>query len=265
MPELAEVVRVAAADGVRVLLVARERRVDNLVVCFYRTTNPATNFSGYEGTERRCTKAEVPTAALAMLGGESGAAVDSTTELIVCTHGRRDICCGSLGMSLYQSAADAAPPGVRVWRSSHQGGHRYAATALVLPEGTAWAHLDLDSAMAIVRRTRSVLELIAHYRGCVGIDEPRVQALEAIAFAEIGWPWLAHARRGSVGAASLVQLDGVSATSEALRWLGVVRSIERLGPACGEPLGDASERYDEWVVQSYRRCRANPGMTGATT
>ena len=50
-----------------------------------------------------------------------------------------DRCCGSLGTALAQELlADPLQLGddVRVWRTSHTGGHRFAPTALVLPQGT---------------------------------------------------------------------------------------------------------------------------------
>ena len=48
--------------------------------------------------------------------------------LLVCTHGGRDRCCGSDGTRLFQALFP--PPGVRVWRTSHTAGHRFAPTAI---------------------------------------------------------------------------------------------------------------------------------------
>src|SRR5690606_16306501 len=67
---------------------------------------------------------------------------EAERHVLVCTHGRRDACCGALGTRL-STALPGLGPEVRVWRTSHTGGHRFAPTALVLPEGTAWAYLDL--------------------------------------------------------------------------------------------------------------------------
>src|SRR5690606_19672644 len=69
-------------------------------------------------------------------------------HVLVCTHGRRDACCGTLGTRV-SLALPGLGGGVRVWRTSHTGGHRFAPTALLLPEGTAWAYLDPERLTAI--------------------------------------------------------------------------------------------------------------------
>ena len=53
--------------------------------------------------------------------------------VLVCTHGSRDRCCGKLGGAIYARAHKQAPR--NVWQASHLGGHRFAPTLLVLPQG----------------------------------------------------------------------------------------------------------------------------------
>ncbi|MFC0437947.1 sucrase ferredoxin [Kutzneria buriramensis] len=53
--------------------------------------------------------------------------------LLVCTNGRRDVCCAVQGRPLAGSLA-AANPG-RVWEATHTGGHRFAPTTVLLPTG----------------------------------------------------------------------------------------------------------------------------------
>jgi hypothetical protein len=60
--------------------------------------------------------------------------------LLVCTNGRRDVCCAIRGRPVALEAA-ARVPG-RVWESSHTGGHRFAPTGVLLPHGAALARLD---------------------------------------------------------------------------------------------------------------------------
>jgi hypothetical protein len=60
--------------------------------------------------------------------------------LLVCTNGRRDVCCALRGRPVALDAASLAPG--RVWESSHTGGHRFAPTAVLLPQGVALARLD---------------------------------------------------------------------------------------------------------------------------
>ena len=66
--------------------------------------------------------------------------------LLVCTHGRRDRCCALDGRALAAALAAAEEP--HVWECSHLGGHRFAPTALVLPTGYLYGHLDPASAVA---------------------------------------------------------------------------------------------------------------------
>ncbi|MEV6608111.1 sucrase ferredoxin [Kutzneria sp. NPDC051319] len=61
-----------------------------------------------------------------------GSRVDESV-LLVCTNGRRDVCCAVEGRPLAGALA-AANPG-RVWETTHTGGHRFAPTAVLLPTG----------------------------------------------------------------------------------------------------------------------------------
>ena len=58
---------------------------------------------------------------------------------LVCTNGKRDRCCARFGADLYRNWLPTA--GDTLWQSSHQGGHRYAAVALWLPEGAQYGYL----------------------------------------------------------------------------------------------------------------------------
>ena len=116
---------------------------------------------------------------------------DEIVDVLVCTHGRRDRCCGSLGTALFQElTADPGllGQGVRVWRTSHTGGHRFAPTAIVLPEGTAWAFCDTAALADIVQQKGALGDLLPRYRGCSGMATPALQALERAVLAELGWP-----------------------------------------------------------------------------
>jgi hypothetical protein len=68
-------------------------------------------------------------------------------DLLVCTHGTVDVCCGKFGYPVYQSLRDRytpdTSPGIRVWRASHFGGHRFAPTMLDLAEGrySVWSRV----------------------------------------------------------------------------------------------------------------------------
>jgi hypothetical protein len=64
---------------------------------------------------------------------EAGAPVRGPL-LLVCTHRVRDACCGRLGVPVYNALRGHVPDGF-LWRSSHQGGHRFAANVVSLPHG----------------------------------------------------------------------------------------------------------------------------------
>jgi hypothetical protein len=124
---------------------------------------------------------------------------DGTRDILVCTHGSRDACCASFGFPIYQALRDRAsglPEGVRVWRTSHTGGHRFAPTVINLPDGRYWAHLDEDVVEAVLRRTGQVERLRRHYRGWAGLFGGPLQAVEREAFLREGWPWLDYLKTG---------------------------------------------------------------------
>jgi hypothetical protein len=93
--------------------------------------------------------------------------------LLVCSHGRRDVCCARLGKPVFDALREL--PGA--WQSSHHGGHRFAANVLALPAGVQLGRVEPDEApalAALLARGRIPLE---RYRGRT-IYTPRVQAAE---------------------------------------------------------------------------------------
>lgn len=85
-----------------------------------------------------------------MLGGPVSDAL-----LLVCTNGRRDLCCAVRGRPV--AAALAGEHGQVVWESSHLGGHRFAPTGLVLPSGYAYGRLDLAAGRRLLAAGTEVL------------------------------------------------------------------------------------------------------------
>ena len=57
--------------------------------------------------------------------------------LFLCTNGGRDRCCALFGRGLFDELADP-----RVWECSHLSGHRFAPTAVRLPDLTVFGRLD---------------------------------------------------------------------------------------------------------------------------
>lgn len=169
---------------------------------------------------------------------------DDVVELFVCTHGRRDVCCGSSGTTLHAELADrlAGSPDVRLWRVSHTGGHRFAPTAMTFPDGYAWAHLDAALAEGIARRDASVAEAVAHCRGAASVGGPAAQVADRELFARLGWDWLAAHRVVQVGAPvgastrTEVRIDATLPDGSQVAAVVVVEVAGRIPqPTCGEP------------------------------
>ena len=86
--------------------------------------------------------------------------------VLVCTQGTHDVCCGIEGTRLAMAVeADAS---LTVLRVSHTGGHRFAPTALTLPDGRMWANLDVPKLTAILSRSLPPREAAAMCRGWWG-------------------------------------------------------------------------------------------------
>lgn len=204
-------------------------------------------------------------------------------DVLVCTHGRRDVCCGSAGTALAlellagggfdgtggdatgddgagdEGAGDASSgrgAAVVVHRTSHTGGHRFAPTFLVLPEGTAWAFADPDLVRSVVGRTADFDSIADHYRGCAGLGGHRVQALEREVMRRVGWELLDRPRRGEpVGADSpTVRLQVQTGPDAIETWEADVLPGRTLPvPECMRPLSEARKSETEWAVSGLRR------------
>ncbi len=96
--------------------------------------------------------------------------------LLVCTNGRRDVCCANFGRPLAGALRERFPG--RVWETTHTGGHRFAPTAVLLPHGVAYGRLDADAATLLVEQARLGRQLTVGYRGRSTFPRP-AQAAEA--------------------------------------------------------------------------------------
>ena len=110
-------------------------------------------------------------------------APDPTTYLLLCTNGRRDVCCAVRGRPVALAAA-AARPG-QVWETSHTGGHRFAPTGVLLPSGATLARLDADLAVtaldgAAAGQLPAVLHGPEHDRGASGLAPPERAAVSVV-------------------------------------------------------------------------------------
>jgi hypothetical protein len=174
-------------------------------------------------------------------------------DILLCTHGTRDSCCGRRGAALTaQLAVSGLLGGDNLWRTSHMGGHRFAPTFLVLPQGTSWGFADLELVTRVLRRDGKFSAVADHYRGCAGLDSPQLQALEAVVLREVGWGLLGTHRWGEFDGtnARLSWRDGEQTISYTAQ-VGRGRSIPM--PGCMTPASSADKSETEWAVAAVSR------------
>lgn len=111
---------------------------------------------------------------------------DAPRTLLVCTQGSHDICCGDQGVT-FADAVEVGRPDVELFRVSHTGGHRFAPTAMTLPDGRMWAWLTPASLDSILDRSMEPAAAAAACRGWWGTPTGPRQVAERAVFAERGF------------------------------------------------------------------------------
>jgi hypothetical protein len=126
---------------------------------------------------------------------------NSTRDILVCTHGSHDKCCAKYGEPFYRQAlaivSELSLEGIRIWRSSHFGGHRFAPTAIDFPEGRYYGRLDRASFTLILTQTGNIQGLKNIYRGW-GLLPPPIQVLERELIFIYGWDWFKYKVSGRI-------------------------------------------------------------------
>jgi hypothetical protein len=193
--------------------------------------------------------------------GDTGQVEYSRPELWVCTQGSHDSCCGRDGTRLAVDVA-AAGTDIVVRRVSHTGGHRFAPTALTLPDGRMWGYIDPALVDHVVDRCGSPAELAERCRGWTGAPTGFAQMAERAVFAEVGWALdeasreitLLHSAGDASPGAATVQVratwpDGATVTYEV--GVATVREVPTI--ACREPGGLPAKPGREYGITSLHR------------
>lgn len=132
-------------------------------------------------------------------GSHLGQPITQFKDVLVCTHGMRDRCCARFGQPFFRAAQKMVKAeslsSVRIWRVSHIGGHRFAPTVIVLPEGRYYARLTVAALRSVLTRCGSTEDL-SHilqemYRGW-GLLPQALQVLERQFIDQFGWDWLRY-------------------------------------------------------------------------
>jgi hypothetical protein len=258
-PALQEVAPIAASHRARVQGLVPDPAVAAVVpgrtrVVLYR--RPPDPFLRFHRQER-----VVPTEELApeveqlLVAAMEDGPEDGPVDVLVCTHGSRDVCCGGDGLRTHRGLTALALPGVRVWRTSHTGGHRFAPTAVTFPDGRAWARVDAETLAALVTRSLDPGTAARHDRGCAGFSDPFVQAADSAALAAEGWRWLDLPRvaESVVGDESRRTVT-LTAVGEPVGYRAevIVRRVVPV-PDCGRPLSEARKSSQELEVVALTR------------
>ncbi len=253
IPELADA---SMAPGVRVMLVVP--RADDSAVGLSRVVHHRrVDANCFVGTDHLVPHSEIGALVADLAADPLGdrhrpTVVDvAPPEVLVCGHGKRDACCGRWGTLLHIELA-ARLEGVRVWRCSHTGGHRFAPTAITLPDGRAWAYVDADMISDIVHRLAEPASLAAHDRGSSALD-PWAQVLERAVLVERGWAWL---DQRDLAVRTVVSDDGRRA-DVTLDWPGgtasgqvtIIRTLPVL--VCGQPPEMATKSSPEYALTRF--------------
>lgn len=124
-------------DGARVQLIRRHRGDSGPGVRVFRAVATGAGFRVTTGVADSLEA--VPSLDLAALAPYTG------PLWLVCTNGRRDLCCAALGRPV--AAALAARWPEETWETTHLGGHRFSGTLLALPSGHTLGRLDPTNAV----------------------------------------------------------------------------------------------------------------------
>ena len=82
---------------------------------------------------------------------------------LICTNGKRDRCCASFGMPVFRRFAELAPEDA--WQTTHLGGHRFAATLQVFPDGVCYGRVTPDEVEEIIAAQKAQRIVARRLRG----------------------------------------------------------------------------------------------------
>lgn len=179
--------------------------------------------------------------------GRNGAQEHDGPLVLVCTHGKRDVCCALKGRPLAAELAERFPA-AGVWETSHTKGHRFAPSLLLMPWGYSFGRLNTEAASALVDAALTGDYFLPGNRGR-GLYGPPGQVAE-LAVAEkllaagepLRFGHLSVAEGGGESPAPVVtHVDGRS-------WTVVLgrREVDGVVSSCG----DAPKRGSAWVAES---------------
>lgn len=166
-PEAAAVFDAATGAGIRPQLIrrvsGRRRDASTVIVASCRP--------GARWIERRTVTdlrllVDLDVASLADGEPPRFGALAADPVVLVCTHGRRDVCCARLGRPL-AVVLDAQLPGL-VWETTHVGGDRFAPNVVALPDGSYHGSVTTAEVPVLAAALTSRQVLLPRLRGWAG-------------------------------------------------------------------------------------------------
>lgn len=170
------------------------------------------------------------------------------SHLLVCTNGTRDLCCATKGRPVALGLAALHPD--RVWEVTHTSGHRFAATAVLLPAGTLHGRLDVGAAEQVLLAADRGETVLPGSRGR-STWPPAGQVAELAVRDEAGEMRLDALSVESVAATGEHAWDVTVAHADGSRWqVGV--SSEETGIDRAESCGKALVTLRRWTTRTTR-------------
>jgi hypothetical protein len=212
----------AEIAGARVQLARRQGRVDGPLRFWVGVSDLGASrlCERTLGSAEELLQLDVPAQVKALRAGEAiaGTATPAQPLVLVCSNGRRDVCCARLGAPVAQALSQE--DGLEVWQTTHLGGHRFAATLLQLPEGICYGRLEPHEAplLAVAIRGGRVYRL-DRLRGRTALSEA-AQAAEASWRERTGrleLDALARVAATTDGAATVITLSDREGTAHEVR------------------------------------------------
>lgn len=173
--------------------------------------------------------------------------------LLVCTHGKKDVCCAVRGRPVSAELAARWPEAT--WECSHTGGDRFAANLIVAPEGSTYGGLDPDGAADVVQRHLEGSPETSYLRGQIGLSRPAQAAVVAVQDRTGGW--------GGPGGLQVTPVPGACLDEEqvAARADELARSGDPVGRWQVRVTGRHGER---WIAEVSEHLRPAAALTCAS-
>ncbi|WP_310204061.1 sucrase ferredoxin [Paenarthrobacter nitroguajacolicus] len=98
--------------------------------------------------------------------------------ILICAHGQHDPCCAVRGRPVGRALSERWPE--LVWECSHVGGDRFAASAVLVPDGVYYGGLDAASSVATIEDHLAGRIHAQYLRGYTDLSSPQQAAVAAV-------------------------------------------------------------------------------------